>query len=246
MSNPIPPGAIPKLFKLRNADGKEIGNWRINIKQKPVNLRTQDYMLARERARQAFYEGKRDFADERSIDVPLLTAIPETFNRAPIAPDAPKVSGDWTSDVTAAAGAGLKPEVFPPEPTGRPRDAGNPIFESPTPIKESSPNGDKSKISPEMIEGIIKQAAQVLVEIQIQGQEYLWARWGKIQAGKVPENHDSRKIPLELWEQAIREWIPPELPIPPWLLAPIICAAMTVPVQIEGSTPLKKPTDPAT
>ena len=243
MSNPLPQGAIPKLYRQRNAGGKEIGNWYVRVKTVPINLRTQEYMLARERAREAYYDGKRTFPDERN---PPLLALPPIKEKTatvelPQFVSPPTPSTDWAADVSRAAGEGLKPEVFPP-------GISPPSATTETPKTESSgatgTNG-QSKISPQMIEGIIKQAASVLVELQIVGQEFLWRRWGKIEPGTVPETHDARKLSTELWEQAIREWIPTDIDIPPWILAPIVCAALTVPVQIDGAKPLKKPEEPS-
>jgi hypothetical protein len=238
MSNHLPPGAIPKLFRQRNKDGKEVGSWYINIQKKPINLRTQDYMKARERAKAAFHEGKRDFSDDRYEVQALLPPIPEPAR--PILPQ--NSSNDWIGDVVNAAGNGLKPEVFPPDnPPPIETKATDSNAEYGTPKPEPPPSDGKTRISPEMIDGIIKQAAAVVTELQIVGQEWLLARWGKIQAGPVSPVHESRTITAGLWEQAIREWIPPELPIPPWLLAPLVCAALTIPVQLEGAKPIKKP-----
>jgi hypothetical protein len=243
--NTIPPGAIPKLWRQRNNSGNEVGSWYITVKKKPVNLKTKDYMRARERAREAYYNDKRDFPDDRYSET--LALPPMESERPQIAQPVSKPSGDWTSDVVDAAGAGLRPEVFP---AGEPP----PRVELPqnSPSSEEKKDdfkigGDgKTRISPEMIAGIIKQMASVLVELQITMQDYLWAKWAKIEAGPVPPTHQSRAVSEELWQQAIREWIPPELPIPAWLLAPLICASLTIPVQLENAKPIKKPTEPIT
>ena len=83
----------------------------------------------------------------------------------------------------------------------------------------------------------------MLTELQIAGQDWLIARYAKVQAGEVPyvgPKAIGREAGKEIWTQAINEMFPSEIPLPPWLVAPIAIAALTVPVQLADAQPLKK------
>jgi hypothetical protein len=237
MANQLPPGAIPKLWRGRNKEGKEVGAWYIHIKKKPVNLRTQDYTKARERAREAL-AGKRDFVDERYFEESVpeetstsqrqIAAIPET-------PETTQGAGDWASDAQRAASAGttaVKLDEYIPPP---PKD--EPITAKPIPTPGAA---DSTNLPPELMEGLIKQIAHTLVELQIHCQEYLAIRFGKFQPGEVPLESDARKIPAAIWESAVRKMIPTDVPLPEWLVAPLLVAMLAGTLQLEGATPLRK------
>ena len=263
MANNLPPGAIPKLYRQRNKSGQEVGAWYIRVKGTPVNLRTQDYMKARERAVEAYQGGKREFSDDRYSEQspPLqLEAVKERlssghpvevqFRDPPKPTQLPQSSGsdDWTSDVSSAASNGIVPDAVIP-PFKPPADAPKPppvvdatvVGEEQTKSSESeAPKDDYTKIDPKMLDSIVKQAAMMAVELQLLGQEWLAARALKIKMGPVPEGHNARVVPAQIWEQWLRTMVPTDLPIPPWLAAPLVLMAMSVPVQLEGATPIKK------
>jgi hypothetical protein len=226
---------IPKITRLKDAQGKEVGSYRTTVNGKSVNLKTKDYMEARERAKAA-HAGKTEFEKQRVL--PQLGPMPTngTTNGAP------KSSDDWTVDLSNAAADGLKPDdVIPPE-EWKPRPDVPPVSEDKSkPEEPKQASTSASTIGPDMLRGLIKQGAQVLVELQITGQEWMWRRWAKAEVAPIPPDHESRQAATQLWEQAIAEWIPPELPIPPWLLAPLVCAALTVPVQMQSAQPIQNP-----
>jgi hypothetical protein len=238
MANNLPPGAIPKLFRQRNKTGQEVGAWYCKINKKPVNLRTQDYMKARERAKDAV-NGRRDFPDDRYFDDPA------TPNAAPIPKVDENAANDWTTDATRAAAQVVEPDAyFPPgkapEPeVPPPTDA--PKVDAETP--KSNEDGN-TEIPPEMLDGIIKQIAAVTVELQLHAQEYMWIRGVKINPGAVPADSDARKVPQELWERQWKKWMPTNVPIPEWAAAIALTAFMGGMVQFQGATPL--PTPPPT
>jgi hypothetical protein len=246
--NTLPPGAIPKLYRMKR-DGKEFGAFYVNIKKKPVNLRTQNYFKARERALQAVEGGRRDFPDDRYFEdnTPIIpTEVPAANNPTPSAAT-PIVAGDWTADATRAAAAGVEADqYFPPAlpPMPQPASSGwEDAAPKAAPMPAAKPAGAEGSTSlpPEMLDGLIKQIAVTIVELQIQGQEYLWLRFGKLQPGVVPLDSKARELPVAIWESQVRKWIPTDVPLPEWLVAPILCAALTIPVQLEGATPIKKP-----
>jgi len=91
------------------------------------------------------------------------------------------------------------------------------------------------------MEGLVKQIASTIVELQIHGQEYLFIRWGKLQPGEVPIDSEARKIPAAIWESQVRKWIPLDVPLPEWVVAPILVAMMAGTIQLEGAKPIRKP-----
>jgi hypothetical protein len=256
MANPLPPGAIPKLYRLRNKDGKEIGAWYVKIKKAPVNLKTQDYMKARERAKDAV-NGVRSFVDDRYFDEAQKTDDNQPAN--PHSPQTPHVEpiqstaqGDWTSDAVRAATATetpAEPETVKADkyyPPGLPPMSEVPPTDAPKePGSEKAGIGDETTtLPPEMMNGLVTQIAQTLVELQIQGQEYLAIRWGKFQPGAVSPDSKARELPQKIWEEQIRKWIPTDVPLPAWVVAPVLCAMLTVPIQLEGATPIPKKEKP--
>lgn len=240
MANPLPPGAIPKLYRLRNKDGKEIGAWYCKISKKPVNLKTQDYFKARERAKEAV-TGRRDFTDDRYFEE---TGAPKVDP----APAAQAKADDWTGDAVRAASQAITPDeiIPPPRQLGPAPDYGaSTTGETSKPDDkpdnpETPPNPDSTQIPPEMMAGLIKQFAGTLVELQLHAQEYLWLRGVKINPGSVPADHDARIIPQTIWESQLKKWMPTDVPIPEWAAAIILTAVLGGTVQFEGATPLKK------
>lgn len=251
MSNPLPEGAIPKLYRQRNKSGQEVGAWycpKVKGKlAKAVNLRTQDYMKARERAREAL-NGRKDFPDDRYFDEGGTPAIP---------PEQKKASDDWTTDAHQAARQSVTPDAYfspgqpklgavPPQETpDNPEDSPPPPTDAPKVSYEPPKStGDSTQIPPEMMEGLVKQIANTIVELQLHGQEYLWIRWGKMQPGFVPIEHDARKIPVAIWESQLKKWMPTDVPIPEWAAAMILTAFMGGTVQFEGAKPIPRQDNP--
>ncbi len=80
------------------------------------------------------------------------------------------------------------------------------------------------------------------------GQEFLAKRFAKVELGKVPYEGDAsigRDAGAAVWKQALREIMPEDVPLPPYLLAPIVVAAMTLPVQMVGAQKVEDPAPPA-
>ena len=238
MPNPLPPGAIPAISRLKRG-GKYVGNYGCLVKGKRVNLETLDYELARERAVLAV-QG----APFKHVQKSPVSFAVRSFGGG---------SDDWAADLASAV-SDAPSETPPPEET--------PPQETPTtnvepdaylppntsePAEPEPPKSQSSKLPPGFMSGIARKAAMVLVELQIMGQEWLAKRWAKVQMGTVPTegpNAIGREAGQELWEQALVDLIPSEIDLPPYLLAPIIVAALTVPVQIAGASPLPEEEQP--
>ncbi len=195
--------------------GKD-GNWRAKIGDKWVALKTPDYFVAREKA-------------ER---------LQSGDSSTPIADAAASFAGggdDWTADAVRAAAqsASGSAEYFPP-------GQAPPVNDKPTDETEDKPSVDGTTvIPPQLMEGLIKQVAATLVELQIHGQEYLWLRFAKLNPGQVAPESDARKVPAAIWESQVRKWIPTDMPLPEWVVAPLLVAFMAGTVQLEGARPVE-------
>ena len=218
---------VPKLKQRKD------GNWTVRATdtKKWINLQTKVYSEARERAKEATYEGKRDFSTDRFY---------QATNATPAATGAP--AGDWQTDVADAVQSGIKPDTYfnpngegmrllpevssdsgPPPPTDAPH----------TPTPEGS-----TEIPSEMFDSMMAQAADILVEAQIKGQEWLIARALKANAGPVPMSNVGRTSAAKFWNQQLAKWMPRDVPLPEWAAAMIACAMFTIPAQLSGATPI--------
>ncbi len=249
MANNLPPGVIPKLFRQRNKDGKEIGNWYIKIKKKAINLRSQSYSKARERAKDAWEMGVREFQDDRFFETP-----------APVSPirspdiNAPVPGNEWAADVAAAAASGLQPDAyFDSAGKQTPLLTAVPGIDAPgdgkpptAKVEDEKKSSDESTaIPPEMFDGMINNLATVLVEAQLQGQEWLIARAAKVKAGPVPMNNVGRAAGTKFWDQQLRKWLPSDVPLPEWAAAMCAVAMFSIPVQLQNTTPIVKEDAPS-
>jgi hypothetical protein len=223
---------------MRTKDRKEFGPYYCNIEKKPTNLRTQDYFKARERAGEAL-GGRREFTDDRFIpDDQPAKATPDYSANNQAQPQA----DDWTADAMRAAASGDVPYEYIPPNKPIPEVGHYPAGTPPKPETEK-PKEDTTSLPPELMEGLVKQIAATLVELQIHGQEYLWLRIGKIQPGEVHPDSDARKIPAAIWETQVRKWIPSDVPLPEWIVAPVLVAFMAGTIQLEGARPIPKPAE---
>ncbi len=228
---------VPKLKQRKD------GNWTVKVDGKNLNLQTTVYAVARERAKEAAYEGKRDFTTDSSRFYQSTTDTPTAATGAPAG-----IADDWQSDVADAVSAGLKPDAYingngsafpllgpadvdgaPPPPNGAPHTPDE---------KPPTPDGSTT-IPPEMFEGMMLNAATVLVEAQIRGQEWLIARALKANAGPVPMSNIGREAATKFWQQQLAKWMPSDVPLPEWAAAMIACAMFSIPVQLQGATPIK-------
>lgn len=238
MSNTLPEGAIPKLYRQRNKSGQEVGAWwcpKVKGKiDKAVNLRTQDYFKARERAKEAL-AGKREFPDDRYFDDSGAPQIPVEQKVA--------ASDDWTADATRAARASVEPDAyFSPGEGPTPQTEQAPAPESAPTVTPETPkvkDGESTQIPPEMMSGLISQIANTLVELQLHGQEYLWLRAVKVNPGNVPLESDARKVPAAIWESQLKKWMPMDVPLPEWAVAIILTGVMGGTIQFQGASPLR-------
>lgn len=249
MANNLPPGVLPKLYRQRNAEGKEVGAWYIKVKKKPVNLRTQIYSKARDRARDAFFNQVREFVDDRFYETPA----PES----PIT--SPDVEGqgssgplsDLAADVASAASSGLKPDAYfdatgkeTPLPSAVPEGSERPPTDAPKVEPESpkpnAPDGDTTHIPPEMFAGMMSTCANLLVEGQLRGQEWMLARGLKMKAATVGPDDMARMIAVKFWQQQLAEWVPQDIPLPKWASAMIAVSTLGLMAQLNGATPIVK------
>lgn len=102
----------------------------------------------------------------------------------------------------------------------------------------------------DLIKQIVDEAATYAVELQIMGQAWL-ARRGllvprvKVRVAPVDESAKGRAIGKKLWTKVFANLMPTHLPIPDWLTAPLMVAALTIPVQLGPGASLVTPEEEA-
>lgn len=219
MTDPI----IPPL-KRRKKDGQEVGPYRVRINGERIDLGTEDYSVARARAAEAMM-GKRAW---------------EVVTQSSGSPNA----DNWTADLGDAASTVETPIGEMPEDISG--ESGTYIPPGATEETPTDEPGVSTKISPEFFDGILGQCASMLVELQLMGHEWMAKRFARVQLGPVPAEGPqaiARKAGTEMWKAALKDMFPDEIPLPPYILAPLMVAALGLPVQAAGATII--PEEPA-
>jgi hypothetical protein len=243
MANPLPRGTIPKLFRIKRG-GKEVGSWNVTLKGKRINLRTQDYLLARERASQAVLSGVTDFQDDTreplegggySVGLPPVSR--DSFGAIPSGSDDWATALNDAADSVAQSGPALLPDTRPEIPSTAAIPDG---YEPPppeTPEEKPSESGSTA-IPPELFDNVLGQVAMGLVQGQLMLHDWLAKRWAGVELGEVPftgESAAARKVGVAMWKEALKDLFPTDIPLPAYLAAPLMVFMMGMPVQIKGA-----------
>ncbi len=225
---PLP---LPRFSRKKNKFGQEEGPFTVKVGKKRVNLKTENYIVARERAREAFYDGKTVWGEAFYDKSPK----PETNGVAPEKPIA-----DWAADLASAAST-IRPDEY-----RRPNGETLPLLSSiphtedepPRETKTSTPDADSTKIPPDMFANMMETAATILVEGQLRGQEWVIEKYAKRKAAPVPMSDTSRAAAVEFWKQQLAEWIPTDVPLPKWASAIVVVGTFGLMTQLQNSEPL--------
>lgn len=237
------PPPLPKFARARNKFGQEHGPYRVRVGKRLVNLKTESYIAARERAKEAFYDGKTSWDESRFYERPSSAPANGTSGAAPAKPAA-----DWAADLAGAAAAVKPDEYRRPNGTTYPllgASRSNDSESAPTDAPKDdaapgTPGEESTKIPPEMFASMMETAAAIFVEAQFRGQEWLIERFAKRKAGKVPENDFSRVAATEFWKSQLAEWVPTDVPLPKWASAMILVGSFGAMTQLQNSSPLAK------
>jgi hypothetical protein len=227
---------VPTIRQIK-LKGKPVGNHYIVLNGEKINLKTKNYLLARERAIQAVEEGKRDFPEEGQRALSPVSS----GNQVP---------SDWSSDLHAAA-SGSSPPEFPSEsPTPRPAVVPDEIY-PPTalpsiepPTVENAPGDaprpeDFTNLPPDMLDAMLQTAAEMLVQLQLDGQAFLIRKMAKREAGILEPNDGTRVGAIKIWKGYLQTAVPSNVPLPPYLVAPLLILAFGATEQLAKSSPLK-------
>lgn len=235
MSNNLPPGTIPKIRRIK-IKGKEIGSCFIVLRGEKIILKTTDYMTARDRAKEAVETGRRDWPDERKALPPAGEFRQET-------------PSDWTADVAAAASGSSPPlDDVAPEPA-RPDAIFPPALppikdegtnDKPPPASDGESMPEFTQIPPEFFAQVVEQAAEILVELQLSGQAFLIRKMAKREAGPIGPDHAARKGTVAIWKMWLSKSIDPKIPLPEYIVAPLMLLAFAGPEQLITSKPIPK------
>lgn len=229
----------PPLWKVKR-EGKRIGSFYFTAPGgKRVNTGTADAIKAnkfedRWLAKIAAAAQKTEVQGAAAATIAALDATPDMDPPASDPPPPP--------DLPAAGGVAPEPIAAdhylpPPGDTG---DWAGDAARAAAGGSEGAAASRAPQVDPQFLDEIIDQAAVTLVELQIAGQDWAIKRGLKIKAGGVDGDSKSRAPGVALWKGQLRKWMPTDIDAPEWLLAIIITAATTVPIQIANATPLPK------
>lgn len=255
---------LPKLRRNKSPSGKFVGNWWIPDPNggPRINLGTQDAKVARENARAALKNGKRDFTPDdqaaaaATVDAldhvddppppaptpppapapPTLALVPQDAPPADAppadAPPSPKPAGDWAADANAAAASSAADDQADGE------------------IPAEEPRPKLSELP--FLQTAIVSASKLAVYVQVAIQSWAARRFFKLELpplddpAKAPKTieefsallsspwptTDPREPGRQVYEAIVRRMIPEDMPIPDWALAPALVAAFTLMAQI--------------
>lgn len=261
---------LPRRYK---KGGKEMGSFFIRIDGKDVNLRTDDAEEALRRTKLA-RQGKRDFTSDggaraANAVVAGLTGTDDA-KTSPVVEPPPAASPVLTP--TAAPPSGLPPvntpaAALPPisssssGPSTPPADPVRPDGYIPPPTgwadavsgaagaSEGSAaeeaEGLEDVLTPDMLDELLGQAADVVVNAQIWAQAFVarkgWVIGVRVKMGEVPDSGPSakgRELGRKFWVRCFKKLVTrymPDLELPDWLVAPVLVASLTLPVQLAGA-----------
>jgi hypothetical protein len=285
-----------RRFK-ENAAGKreEFGAYHCRVNGRPVNLRTDDEQLAKQRMREAI-KGARDWPRKMSLEerrAPGLRALAVVGTQPPapvtfsiVAPDPAPANGINPQRVeqseppassppapAAAAPEVIEPEPIPAAPAAAAAGWADDVNQAAGATSSPAAGGDASPAIPgsgmkfsdlPWFSGALVTASKLAVGAQVKLQG--WAiRWlGDVEAGRVGPppapapateetfatfsrklstpwgDEDPRELGRQVYEGVLRRLCPDELPIPDYVLAPVLVLITTLPVQLAGATKIKR------
>jgi len=227
---------MAKLWRVKRR-GKYIGSWRVTIKGKEINLQTQDANEATRRARLA---AKGQWPQEEHAAEAVAAAFKPVIADGAANSDRAESSGAEgdglpSPSAVAAGGAPLIPDVAPSSNWAA--DAGAAAADEGNPIPPPSSAADGAAIDPGVLDGMIGNAAVMLVELQLTLQAAAIRRFAKKEAAAVPEDFVLRAPAAKMWEAQLRIWLPKDLPLPPWGAALLMVGVMGS-MQYAGAQPI--------
>jgi len=261
--------AEPRLWR-KNRDGKAYGVWWATVNKVDVNLNTKNAEIARARLPEAIAGKRKGWPSDvelaaRAMESPppaaaaaAPTGAPAPGQAAPSssagAPEAPPVAPDAVLPPPAPTVTPEAPRpALPPLPSGgtaeqearAEADATN-AAAAETAGKAANDNAGEAGEGPafamgaDAIRGMLGQAAQAIVEIQLGMQAWLvFKRTGKI-APPIDPNSPIRGWAADAWVAQFEKWFPDMGDVPPWIFA-VGLPAMALPAQFMGAQPPPPP-----
>lgn len=252
MSNPLPPGVVPTLRQTK-IKGKAVGGFYIMLQGEKINLETKDYFIARERAKECVDTGRKSFPPRDRNPLPALPPMTEPRKLSPGKSQSDGVPTDWASDLKAATdGAEPNPTVeenpssdripdAPVSPDGYySPEATLPPITPPTPENApgDAPKPEFTELPPEMMNELLDTASMLLVQLQLDAQAFLIRKMVKREPGVLTNDNETRKGAVAIWKKYLSTSFPANIPLPPYLVAPLIIVSFGATEQIAKSTPL--------
>lgn len=263
--NPGKPRPGRSRLPFRKSEGGRLhGSWLVWVKNKRVNLRTKNADIALLRSKEAF-AGVRTWAQDDGQGPAQAVADALTGTGGAQSPPvvergtaAPAGFPPGSSPVTPAPALPPIPEAPPEGPPKAPPGVTGDYIPPPagwadavrgaaSTASSAAPDDDGAGDGPdpEFVAMILGVAAGFAVELQLLAQAWIIKKRAKLVASPVPEDAKGREVATKLWTSAMRKWLPDDMPIPDWLAAPLMLAALTIPVQLTGAKPVDPNAPPA-
>jgi len=167
---------------------------------------------------------------------PPTAPFPPTHTAPPALPPVPPAAGPESPAGTSS----VRPDAYIPPP---PNWADQVAAAAGTPSSaegQGAAPGAAPELDDKMFDEILGVVADVAVEGQLMLQAWLIRRRAKLECSPVPPGALVREKGRELWLIAIKEMFPGVPDLPPWLLAPLAIAALSLPTQLHGAKPVKE------
>ncbi len=162
------------------------------------------------------------------------------------APAALPPIGTSPNGETPRSEEGVKPDGYIPPPRGWADAVADAAAAGGAAAEEDA--DEEEGPDPELMDGLIEQAAELAVELQLMFQAWLIKKRLEAKAGEVPTEGPQAKgriVGAKIWKKEIRRMLPGDLGLPGWLLAPLMIGAYTLPVQLGNATPIPKSSEEA-
>lgn len=224
---------LPRLWR-KKRNGKSVGSWYATYGGRDVSMGTSDAEVARRKLRE-LVGGRGDPADDIEQAADLDNAGSEGGPGAPA--DPPKTSGFLGGEPPAG-----RPQLEAAPPGGG--EAGAPdeadgMAAAAAEVGGGSGGDDAgaggaAAVDPEVLDGMLRVGALVMVDAQLRLQAALIKRYTGNVAGEVPADAPMRAAAAEAWVAQLKIWVPADRMLPPWALA-LVLPLMAVPVQLAGA-----------
>lgn len=249
---------LPRIWRKKRG-GKHYGDCLVTIKGEEVRLGTKNYKIAEKRLPAAL-KGAREFESDAAAAAAASEPGVEELGGANTGQEA-----EGTTPIVPPSSSPpvIIPELLPPPAPADPppsssadaqaeADATNAAAAETAGGGAANDNAQAFSLPPDVIKGLLVQAAMGIVEAQLQLQAWIIKKRFGLIASPVPYEGTGkmmRDAAAQGWVAQLERWFPDIESCPPWLIA-VGAPLILLPAQLSGATPdpdkkAEKSADPA-